>query len=188
MEWLLELDKLIFEWINQDLQSDWQNFLWPLWRNKLFWIPLYVFLLFFLFQNLQRKTWIILLGLVLTVAITDTFSSQLLKKNIKRPRPCHLPITEQPVHLLIPCGSGYSFTSSHATNHFGVAAFLFITIGTLLGRYRWALIVWAASIAYAQVYVGVHYPLDVLAGALLGSIVGRTTARLLPSTPTQPNP
>jgi len=180
MEWLLELDKSLFGYINQTWQTDWQNFLWPLWRNKLFWVPFYVFLLFFLVQNLRQKTWIILLGLTLTVVVTDTLSSQLLKKNIKRPRPCHLPASEQPVHLLIPRGSGYSFTSSHATNHFGVAAFLFVTLGTLLGRYRWWLIFWAATIAYAQVYVGVHYPMDVLSGGLLGWVIGRTIAKLTP--------
>jgi len=177
MEWLLDLDKFLFGIINQEWQSEWQNFLWPLWRNKLFWIPCYVFLLFFLVENCRQKVWIIILGALLTIVITDTLSSQILKKTIQRPRPCHLPVTEQPVHLLIPCGGGYSFTSSHAMNHFGLAAFLFFTLTSLLGRYRYFLIGWAATIAYAQVYVGVHYPLDVLAGGLLGWVIGGLIGR-----------
>ncbi|MEZ4983676.1 MAG: phosphatase PAP2 family protein [Saprospiraceae bacterium] len=74
----------------------------------------------------------------------------------------------EPVRQLIPCGGGYSFTSSHATNHFAVAFFLFLTWGRLWKRWRWLLLLWAATIALGQVYVGVHYPLDITVGALLG--------------------
>jgi undecaprenyl-diphosphatase len=82
------------------------------------------------------------------------------------------------MRLLVQCGSGYSFPSTHATNHFAFALFM---IGTLAQRYRWIvapLIIWAAAIAYAQVYVGVHYPFDVLCGALLGSSIGIFVARV----------
>lgn len=179
MEWLLELDKYLFVLINQSWETDWQNFLLPWWRNKLFWIPLYIFLLFFLFQNLGRQAWYLIIGLVLTVIIADTLSSQVMKKTIRRPRPCHQVEEQLPVHLLIPCGSGYSFTSSHATNHFGVSGFLFFALGRWLGRRPWWLVLWAASIAYAQVYVGVHYPLDVIAGGLLGWLIGSMLARAM---------
>jgi undecaprenyl-diphosphatase len=67
---------------------------------------------------------------------------------------------------------GFSFTSSHATNHFGVATFLFVTLGRFFGSWKYLIFIWAALICYAQVYVGVHYPLDVLFGALLGFAIG----------------
>ncbi|MEY2901476.1 MAG: hypothetical protein RLY89_582, partial [Bacteroidota bacterium] len=83
------------------------------------------------------------------------------------------------VRLLLPnCGSGYSFTSSHATNHFAFAVFIFITMGQVLGKWKWAFLFWAGSVAYAQVYVGVHYPIDVLVGGLLGTLIGFISANL----------
>ncbi len=106
------------------------------------------------------------------VAVSDTTSSKLIKKSVQRIRPCNDANIKSEVQLLVTCGSGYSFTSSHATNHFAVATFLILT---LFRRFRWAkfaLVSWAASIAYGQVYVGVHYPLDVLAGSFLGIIIG----------------
>jgi len=179
MEWLLELDKYLFVLINQSWETDWQNFLLPWWRNKLFWVPFYVFLLFFLFQNFGKQAWYFVIGVLLTIVIADTLSSQVMKKNIRRPRPCHQEVSDHAVHLLIPCGSGYSFTSSHATNHFALSGFLFITLGRRMRRRPWWLIFWAASIAYAQVYVGVHYPLDVIAGALLGWVIGSLVGRII---------
>jgi undecaprenyl-diphosphatase len=80
------------------------------------------------------------------------------------------------VRLLINnCSGGYSFTSSHATNHFGLALFLFITLQSVFKKWRYLFLFWAATICYGQVYVGVHYPLDVLCGAILGSATGYIT-------------
>ena len=70
------------------------------------------------------------------------------------------------------CGSGYSFTSSHATNHFAIALFLVLLWGRKHPFLRYLFPLWAASIALAQVYVGVHYPLDIFVGSLLGVGIG----------------
>lgn len=78
----------------------------------------------------------------------------------------------QPARVLVGCGGGYSFPSSHATNHFALATLLFLSWGRKFRSWRWILLLWAASIAYGQVYVGVHYPLDVSFGALLGATLG----------------
>ena len=67
---------------------------------------------------------------------------------------------------------GYSFTSSHATNHFGFAVYIYLTLGNIIGKWKYAFLVWAAVIAYGQVYVGVHTPLDIICGALLGVTIG----------------
>jgi len=70
------------------------------------------------------------------------------------------------------CSGGYSFPSSHATNHFGAAVFFFCTLRPYLKKWAYLFFFWAASISYGQVYVGVHYPSDVIGGAILGSIIG----------------
>ena len=87
------------------------------------------------------------------------------------------PKKEVGVRSLVKCGGGYSFTSSHATNHFAMAAFVLVLFGR---RYRWLkapLWFWAFSISYGQVYVGVHYPLDIFGGALLGIAIGTLIGR-----------
>ncbi len=72
------------------------------------------------------------------------------------------------VRLLVPCSGSYSFTSSHATNHFGMAAFFFFTFRHFLKYWAWIPFVWAFLVVYAQIYVGIHYPLDIIGGAGLG--------------------
>ena len=83
-------------------------------------------------------------------------------------RPCADPLMTGKVNLLLDhCSGGFSFTSSHAANHFGLAMFLFISLTPLFKKYTCLFFIWAGIISYAQVYVGVHYPLDVLAGAMI---------------------
>jgi len=82
------------------------------------------------------------------------------------------------VRLLVHCGRAYSFTSSHAANHFAIAVFISLTLGLLYSWIKWPLLLWAGSIAYGQVYVGVHYPLDVIVGSLVGIIIGYLVAKL----------
>ncbi len=169
---LLQLDQAVFFLINGDWHNSFLDAIMPYWRDKLFWLPLYVFLLFYILLNFKLKGFYFILMIAAVIAIADTTSSKVIKKSVQRVRPCNDANVKEEVQLLIRCGGGYSFTSSHATNHFAVATFLMLT---LFRRHRWvkyALIFWAASIAYGQVYVGVHYPLDVLAGGSLGVIIG----------------
>lgn len=172
MEELLQFDQNLFFLINSRWTTDWLDALLPLWRNKLFWLPFYLFLISFLLINFKKKGLLILLFGVLSIAFSDTVSSKIIKKNVQRIRPCNDPLMDNFVDLKVKCGGGYSFTSSHATNHFTLAFFLILTLGKQFKWIRWILFFWAGSIAYGQVYVGVHYPLDVFVGALLGIIVG----------------
>jgi undecaprenyl-diphosphatase len=169
---LLQLDQTVFFLINGEWHNAFFDTIMPYWRDKMFWSPLYVFLLFYILLNFKLKGLYFILMIAAVVAVSDTTSSKLIKKSVQRIRPCNDEMIKAEVQLLVTCGSGYSFTSSHATNHFAVATFLILT---LCRRFRWAkyaLVFWAASIAYGQVYVGVHYPLDVLAGSFLGIIIG----------------
>ncbi len=174
---LLQLDEWLFRLINLDARHPWLDYLLPVWRNKYFWAPFYLFLLSFVAINFPRKALYWFIGLVLCITVGDTLSSQLIKKTVQRPRPCHTWQASEDIHLAVRCGAGYSFPSSHATTHFAAALFLILTLGRRFPWIRGPLLLWAASIALGQVYVGVHYPIDISVGALLGTLVGAGVAR-----------
>ena len=173
MEALLSFDESLFSLINSGLSNElFDTLLVPL-RHKLTWIPLYLFILVFIGVNFGNLKGIAIIGLLLTVALSDTMSSKIIKKSVQRTRPCH--IEELAPVKRIPCSPGYSFTSSHATNHFAIGTFLMCLFRFTKKRYLF--LVWAGLIAFAQVYVGAHYPLDVICGALLGLLIGGLTSR-----------
>jgi undecaprenyl-diphosphatase len=114
-----------------------------------------------------------------TVALTDMTGTYVFKHSFMRLRPCNDPAFFDHVRLLLKnCAGGSSFISNHAANHFGMGIFFFITTRHILKKWAWIGIAWAFLIAYAQVYVGVHYPLDVACGAALGLAFGISTATL----------
>lgn len=172
LQMLLHWDAAAFQSINGSLSNPLFDAVLPFFREKWFWAPLYLFLVAFLWLNLGKKGWLIVLGLVAAVGLADFTSSTLIKKNVQRLRPCNEPAMMDKVTLRASCGSGYSFTSSHAANHFAAAVFLIGVFGRLGRWVRPAALGWAAAIAFSQVYVGVHYPGDVLCGALLGAAIG----------------
>lgn len=171
METILELDYIIFEWINQDFQNSFFDMVMPWWRSKYTWIPLYILLIGFSIIKYKIKGLYYILFLTLAIGISDTMSSKVVKYSVKRVRPCNDLKIKTHSNLLVKCGSGYSFTSSHATNHFTLAVFLCLTFCRRYKFLKLPLIFWASSIALGQVYVGVHYPFDVLAGATLGTLI-----------------
>lgn len=178
MQLILEWDKHLFNLINNHWDNRFFDTLMPLLRNSNIWLPFYLFLLVFALFNIPRSGWFILLT-ICTAALTDFLSSHLIKNQVFRLRPCNDPALAETIRVLAqyrPQSS--SFTSSHAANHFGLATFLSITLYPYLGRWIYLTYLWAFSIIYAQVYVGVHYPLDVIGGALVGIMAGLLTALL----------
>ena len=172
-ESLQSFDQSLFVFVNRIATHPILDVLMPFFRESTVWIPFYLFLIVFIFVNFGKKGWVWLLFAFITVLLTDQLSSSIIKNWVQRPRPCADPLFSNQVRLLLDhCSGGYSFTSSHATNHFGVATFLFVTLGRFFGSWKYLLFIWAALICYAQVYVGVHYPLDVIFGALLGFMLG----------------
>lgn len=167
---LIEWDQSLFQFLNGRWTNNFFDYLLPVYRNKYFWIPIYTFIISFMVMNFRRKSYMFILCLIACVGTTDYVSSQLIKKTVKRVRPCNDAQVVQ-VRSLVRCGSGYSFTSNHAANHFALSFFMIFTIGRFLKKARWPLFLWAISVAYAQVYVGVHYPIDVFSGALLGIVI-----------------
>jgi undecaprenyl-diphosphatase len=172
LELLQHWDATLFHWINSSLSNPIFNTLLPWCREKWFWMPVYLFVVAFSLVNYKARGLVLVLGLVLAAGLSDFTSSTLVKKNVQRLRPCNDPERIETLQLRAPCGSGYSFTSSHAANHFAVAIFLIGVFGGLATWLRPVALSWAGLIAFSQVYVGVHYPGDVLCGAILGSVIG----------------
>lgn len=148
--------------------------------NKFTWIPLYLYLIYLLYKNYGIKTIIIGFYIGLLFLIADQTSVRLFKEVFERLRPCHNPEIADFVHTLNgKCGGKFGFVSSHATNSFAIAVFS----GYLFKKfYKYAmpvLVLWAALVAYSRVYVGVHYPADIIAGGVLGSLVGYLMVVLL---------
>lgn len=176
--WLDGLDQSLFLRINTVWTHTFLDKIFPLLRESNMWMPLYLFLLVFAIMNLGKKSWVWILFLVITVAVCDQVSSTFIKNWFNRVRPCHNDALVSYMRLLVVyCPRSGSFTSSHAVNHFGIAAFVAVSLQSLLGKWRFAFYAWAAVICYAQVYVGVHYPLDVIGGGALGSLIGFVAAK-----------
>ena len=169
METIFNLDTQLFYWINHGWSNDILDYFFMLFRNKYTWIPLYLFILSFVAFNFGKKFWWFLLFSLLTIGLSDNLSSKLIKPTFKRDRPCRVLSDAQ---VLVRCGSGYSFTSSHATNHFAVGTFFMLAFGFILKKWKYLFLLWAGLISIGQVYVGVHYPLDILVGAILGYLCG----------------
>ena len=178
MEQVIATDQFLFELINGQGHNEVLDWIMPIWREKSTWIPLYIALVGFVGYKYRKASLYFMLALALAVGLADTISSKVIKPSVQRLRPCNDPEIKAEVQLLVHCGSGYSFTSSHASNHFAIAAFLSLTLGLHYRRIRLPLYLWAASIALGQVYVGVHYPLDIFIGAILGLIIGNIVAKM----------
>ena len=178
MQQLLDLDRYFFTLINWRWQNNLFDEVLPLLRNSIFWLPLYLFLLVFALCNFQKNIFWWIVFACGTAILTDFISSELIKENFYRIRPFNdTSISSTSRMLLGYRPSSSSFTSSHATNHFGLATFLYITLSRYFGKWRLVFFLWAIMISYAQVYVGVHYPFDVFAGAILGCFVGYLTSK-----------
>jgi len=176
---LIAKDQALFSIINGKWTNSVFDSVMPWVRHSNNWIPLYIVLLSFLIYKWGKKSWKWMVLVAVNVTLTDQISSHLFKPFFHRLRPCADPELMQHTRLLLDhCSGGFSFTSSHAANHFGIAIFLILTLQPLLKNFRYLFLVWAAIIAYAQVYVGVHFPLDILAGAIIGIIVGYFNGKL----------
>ncbi len=178
-QWLSAWDTALFLQVNTVWTNPIFDTILPIWRNANTWMPLYLFLIVFSVVNFRNRSYFWILGAVFTLVLTDQISSSVFKPFFERPRPCNDPILMSHVRLLLDqCSGGYSFTSSHATNHFGFALYVFVTLRSIFKKWSYLFLFWAATVSYAQVYVGVHYPLDILCGAMIGASIGYATSQI----------
>ncbi len=167
-------DRYLFTLLNSKLTNSFFDKVAPFWREPRTWYPLYVSILIYIIIKLRKQSWKWILAFILSISIADLISSHILKDWVGRVRPCSEPLLIGHCRSLLGwCPSSGSFTSSHAANHFAMAVFMYYSLHRYFGKFSVVFIVWAATIAYSQVYVGVHYPLDVVCGALLGIIIGK---------------
>ena len=173
-----DIDQALFYQINGVWHHPILDAVLPWTRHSNNWIPLYIGLLGWLIYQVGWKTLKWLLFALMNVGLTDQISSSVFKPFFHRLRPCNDPALFGKTRLLLEqCAGGFSFTSSHAANHFGIAMFIFMTWGGTQKKYTRFFFVWAGVIAFAQIYVGVHYPLDIVGGTIIGLISGFTMAK-----------
>lgn len=174
-----DYDVWLLTHINQDWSSSLLDTICPYLRETKFWVPLYLFLVLFTTINFKVKGFWWVAGVVLVAAISDIISSQVIKTNLMRVRPCRdVEVMTQIRFFVNYCPGSSSFTSSHATSHFAQATFFYLTLRHIMGKWALLFFLWAFSIAYTQVYVGVHYPFDVLCGGILGCGIGFAMSKL----------
>lgn len=173
---LERLDQHLFLFLNSFNSTFWDQVMHSI-SGKVIWAPLYLAILIFLGIRYKKKFLIILLFIILAVTLADQVSVQLFKNLVQRLRPCHEPSLEGLVHLVNgECGGMFGFVSSHATNSFNVAL-----ISLLFIKKRWytiSIILWASVVGYSRIYLGVHYPGDVICGSLLGALIGWSIYKL----------
>jgi undecaprenyl-diphosphatase len=177
MDRIIALDKELFWWINGH-HSGWLD--WTMWVFSQSFSWLVVLLAVFIFITLRRdrRSWLwVLAGLGLCFLLADQISNNVIKDGVQRLRPCYALENVRMFHT--GRGGSYGFVSSHAANAFAVAMFLSFTYGgrkKIQGHsYPWMpyiLMLWAVIVGYSRVYLGKHYPGDVVCGALLGLGLG----------------
>jgi undecaprenyl-diphosphatase len=138
---------------------------------KFTWIPLYMLLLAVTIRTEHKRSIAIIVTVIAAVVLADKITSGLMKPYFMRLRPCHDPSFTGLIHEVGNCGGLFGFASSHASTSFAVAVTWFLLLREKVRHMGW-LLLWAALYAYSRVYVGVHYPGDILVGALIGSCVG----------------
>jgi undecaprenyl-diphosphatase len=172
---LERLDQQLFLFLNSLNSPFWDQMMYTL-SGRLIWVPLYLAILIFLGIKYKRKFIIILIFIILAATLADQ-TSVIVKNLVHRLRPCQEPLIHAVIHLVNgECGGLYSFVSSHAANTFDAAL-----LSLLFIKRRWytiSILLWASVISYSRVYLGVHYPGDVICGALLGALIGWSVYRL----------
>jgi len=176
LQWFIEIDKNVFLYLNSINSPAWDNIMWWVTKTET-WIPLHIALLAYIIYKERPYRFIFT---ILFVALVVTLCDQIavhIRNLVERPRPSHNPEFADLIHLVfnhkkgkLYTGGAFGFVSAHAANVFGVATFL----SNQFKHFRWSLLLfaWAAIVAYSRIYLGVHYPLDIICGALLGALLG----------------
>lgn len=172
---LEHFDQQFFTFLNSLNSPFWDKVMFTV-SMILIWVPLYLAILIWIGFRYKKKFLIIVLFIVVAVTLSDQ-SALVIKKSVERLRPCHEPTLAGTVHMVNGvCGGKYGFVSSHAANSFNVALLSLMFI-----RKKWfsaGILFWASVVAYSRIYLGVHYPGDVICGSVLGALIGWGMYRL----------
>lgn len=161
-------DEQLFLWLN-GYHWEWLDPIAFQLTKTVTWIPLFAFLVYKIYQKNPKNSWWVFVGVALTILLADQATSAWMKPFFERLRPCHDTRWDAVIFNYKHCGGLYGFASSHAANTFGIALFLNLKLKGKLHSLGW-LFLYAGVVSYTRIYLGVHYPLDVLIGALVGCL------------------
>jgi undecaprenyl-diphosphatase len=167
-----EIDSTLFLLLNS-MHNHFFDYVMYWASNRWIWIPFYAWMLYRIYKLFGKKTITIVVLTALLITASDQLSSNAIKNVVQRIRPCHEAALQGKVHLVNNyCGGQFGFVSSHAANCFALLAFLFLLVRSRDKLLLLLLAAWAIVVSYSRIYLGVHYPGDVLGGAVLGIILG----------------
>jgi undecaprenyl-diphosphatase len=172
LEVLKNIDTWLLMLINSAHHPFFDTLMWWI-SDKYVWIPMYLFLIFKMYQKFKFDIWKIIIVIAVTITLSDGISSGILKKQVKRYRPSHHIQLKESLHLhqysdgTYYAGGKYGFVSSHAANSMAIAILVCLFLGGLSKSYYF-LILWTFIVSYSRIYLGVHYPSDIIGGLLIG--------------------
>jgi len=175
LQQILEWDRDLFLFFNGFHNDYWDTIMLMITRKET-WLPFYLVIIYYFIKNYRKKTWLIMLLLIITIVASDQISV-LIKETVQRLRPVHEPDLETLAHNVLRKGGLYGFVSSHAANTFAIFVFT-----SKIFKNRWygfLLFVWAVVVSYSRIYSWVHYPLDIIGGAVIGWGTGYAFFRVL---------
>jgi len=176
-EFLLELDRNLLLKLNS-WHAPWLDSVMVAFTNGLNWLPLFLLVIGLMIYKFRWQSISMLVFIAIVIFLTDRVSAGLIKPWVGRLRPSHEPGLEGILHLVNGYKGGiYSFVSSHAANAFGVATFLWLVLRKDI-KWIWIMFIWAVIFSYTRIYLGVHYPYDILGGGVLGAIIGLLVYKL----------
>ena len=170
MEFIIDIDIHAFLFLN-GLHAPWLDKIMYWITNKYVWFPFYLLLIILISWKLGWKGTSGIILMIVAIGLADIVTSGIMKPFFERLRPCHNPDIANLVHMVTHCGGKFGFASGHAANSFALAASLFLIYRKQLKYIAW-IFLWAFIVSYSRIYVGVHYPLDIIAGSIVGIFFG----------------